>query len=184
MNSIRCWPRSSGIRATITSMGADCGGQTSGSIRTTSYIMSERIRSFCLFYAMTGDIPISEQTEPEPTQTKNTTMSPCEMKPGDKRKFVSDVGQRLVQDHGKKKYYKPDQIRKAAHDGGYQPDYICWAYCMFSSPSDFAAIHEAAGETCDYVAMKSEVLADLATDGSFLGIDIDLSDLFDWFDLS
>lgn len=61
------------------------------------------------------------------------------------------------------------------------------------SPSDFAAIHEAAGEVCDYVAMKSEVLADLATDGSFLGINIDLSSLertdidlsgaFDFFDV-
>lgn len=121
-------------------------------------------------------------------------MPACEMKPADKKKFVSDVGQRLVRDHGKKNYYKPEQIRKAARDGGYADDIICWAYSMYSSPSDFAAIHEAAGEVCDYAAMKSEVLSDLATDGSFLGIDIDLSwlewpdidlsDAFDWFDFS
>lgn len=120
-------------------------------------------------------------------------MPACEMKPSDRKKFVSDVGQRLVRDYGKKNYYKPEQIRKAASDGGYKDDIVCWAYSMYSSPSDFAAIHEAVGEVCDYVAMKSEVLADLATDGSFLGIDIDLSWLewtdidlsgaFDWFDV-
>ncbi len=121
-------------------------------------------------------------------------MPACELGPEDKKKFVSDVGQRLVREHGKKKYYKPAQIRKAALDGGYQPDYVCWAYCMYASPSDFAAIHEAAGEACDYVAMKAEVLANLASGESFLGIDIDLSwlewpdielsSVFDWFDFS
>lgn len=120
-------------------------------------------------------------------------MPACELKPEDKKKFVSDVGHRLVREHGRKKYYTPEQIRKAARDSGYADDIVCWAYCMYSSPSDFAAIHEAAGEVCDYVDMKSEVLSDLATDGSFLGVDIDLSwlewpdidltSVFDWFDL-
>ena len=109
-------------------------------------------------------------------------MPACEMKPADKKKFVSDVGQRLVRNHGKKKYYKPEQVRKAAHDSGYPVDVVCWAYCMFSSPSDFAAIHEAAGEDCNYADMKGEVLADHYTDGSFLGIDIDLSWL-EWPDI-
>jgi hypothetical protein len=121
------------------------------------------------------------------------TMPTCELKPEDKKKFISDVGQRLVRDHGKKKYYAPEQIKKAARDGGYQPDIVCWAYCMFSSPSDFAAIHEAVGEVCDYASMKAEVLSELTSGGSFLGIDIDLSwlewpdidlsSVFDWFDL-
>jgi hypothetical protein len=79
------------------------------------------------------------------------------------------------------------------YDSGYPIDVVCWAYCMFSSPADFTSIHEALGETCDYVDMKTELLADLASGGSFLGMDIDLSwlewpdidlsDLFDWFDL-
>ncbi len=119
-------------------------------------------------------------------------MPACELKPEDKKKFVGEVGQRLVREHGKKNYYRPVEIRKAALDGGYQPDIVCWAYCLFASPGDFAAIHEAAGEICDYVAMKSEVLSDLASGGSFMDIDIDLSwlewpdidvsILFDWFD--
>lgn len=121
-------------------------------------------------------------------------MPACELRPGDKKKFISDVGQQLVKQHGKRKYYNPSEIRRAASDAGYQPDIVCWAYCMFSSPSDFATIHDAAGEACDYVAMRTEVLADLASGGSFLGIDIDLSwlewpdidlsDVFDWFDFS
>lgn len=121
-------------------------------------------------------------------------MPACDLRPEGKKRFISDVGERLVEKHGKKKYYKPAQIRTAARDRGYQPDIVCWAYCMFSSPSDFAAIHETAGEVCDYAAMKSEVLADLASGGSFLNTDvdlswlewpdIDLSDLFDWFNFS
>jgi len=121
-------------------------------------------------------------------------MPACELKPGDKKKFVSDVGQRLVRDHGVRKYYQPSQIKRAARELGYQPDIVCWAYCLFSSPGDFAAIHEAAGEVCDYAVMKAEVLADLATGGSFLGLDldlswlewpdIDLSSVFDWFDVT
>ncbi|WP_411825577.1 DUF6559 family protein [Luteolibacter sp. AS25] len=121
-------------------------------------------------------------------------MPACELRPEDKKKFISDVGQRLVEEHGRKKYYKPGEIRKAATDRGYQPDIVCWAMCMFSSPDDFTAIHEAAGEACDYEEMKAEVLRDLAGGDSFLGIDIglswlewpdiDLSEIFDWFDFS
>lgn len=121
-------------------------------------------------------------------------MTACELRPEDKKKYISDVGQRLVREHGKQKYYKPTQIKKSSRDGGYQPDILCWAYVMYASPSDFEAIHAAAGEVCDYASMKAEVLTDLASSGSFLGIDIDLSwlewpdidlsSVFDWFDIS
>lgn len=49
-------------------------------------------------------------------------MPACDLKPKDKKKYISDVGERLVRDHGKKKYYQPEQIRKASRDAGYQPD--------------------------------------------------------------
>lgn len=119
-------------------------------------------------------------------------MPACELRPEDKKKYVSDVGKRLVAAHGKKKHYSPKDIIQSSRDSGYSPDIVCWAHCMYASPADFAAIHEAAGEICDYAAMKAEVLADLATDGSFMGIDIDLSwlewpdidiaSVFEWFD--
>jgi hypothetical protein len=121
-------------------------------------------------------------------------MPACHLEPHDKKAFVGAVGEELVRRHGKKKYYKPAEIRRAAESGGFPLDIHCWAYCVFSTPDDFAAIHEAAGEVCDYAAMKAEVLKHLATDGTFSAFDIDLSwlewpdidlsSLFDWFDFS
>lgn len=118
-------------------------------------------------------------------------MAACELKPADKKAFVSSVGEELVKRHGKKKYYKPEEIGKAATARGFPIDMHCWAYCLYSSPEDFQALHDALGEVCDYTAMKAEVLGDLAG-GSFQWIDIDLSWLewpdidiatvFDWFD--
>lgn len=116
------------------------------------------------------------------------------MRPADKKAFISDVGKELVRTNGKKKYYKPEEVRKAADKYGYPIDIHCWAYCFFSSPPDFESLHEAAGEACDYVDMKTELLADLASGGTFDILDIDLSwlewpdidvsSIFDWFDFS
>ena len=118
-------------------------------------------------------------------------MPACHIKPADKKAFIGAVGEELVRAHGKQKYYKPAQIRRAAELRGFAADVHCWAYVVFSTPSDFKALHDATGEACDYAAMKAEVLADLATDGSFAWLDldlswlewpdIDLSCLFDWF---
>lgn len=49
-------------------------------------------------------------------------MPACELKPADKRKFIGAVGEELVKRRGKKKYYKTDDIRRAAADLGYQVD--------------------------------------------------------------
>ena len=121
-------------------------------------------------------------------------VKPCHMPPPDKKKLVGDVGQDLVRRHGKQKYYKPAQVRASAERCGYNVDLHCWAYVIFTTPEDFTALHEAAGEACDYAAMKASVLADLATNSSFLPFDlgvswlewpdIDLSSLFNWFDFS
>ena len=120
-------------------------------------------------------------------------MPACHLEPQNKKAFIGAVGEELVQRHGKKKYYKTQEVGNAAEALGYAADIHCWAYCIFSTPQDFKALHEAAGEACDYAAMKAEVLADLAgSDGfSIFDIDlswlewpdIDLSSLFDWFDI-
>jgi hypothetical protein len=115
--------------------------------------------------------------------------------PKDKKSLIGAVGKDLVQAHGKQKYYKPDQVRRSAERCGYAVDVHCWAYCVFTTPEDFNALHAALGEACcDYAAMKAEVLADLAGAGSFSLFDvdlswlewpdIDLSSIFDWFDFS
>ncbi|MBD2073669.1 hypothetical protein H6F86_07140 [Phormidium sp. FACHB-592] len=121
-------------------------------------------------------------------------MPACHLEPKVKKAFVGAVGEELVRRHGKRKYYKPADVGRAASSRGYPVDIYCWDYCIFSTPEDFQSIHEAAGETCDYAAMKTEVLTDLATGGLFDWIDIDLSwlewpdidlsSLFDWFDFS
>jgi len=120
-------------------------------------------------------------------------MPACELRPSDKKAFIGAVGEELVKRHGKKKYYKTDDIGRAATARGYSLDIHCWAYCVFSSPEAFKALHDATGEVCDYVKMKAEVLTDLAGGGfqwpdidlSWLEWpDIDLSGIFDWFDWS
>ena len=116
---------------------------------------------------------------------------------GEKKKevgeYIAKLGPELRKRYGHQKHYSPQQVRQTAGDMGLQFDYLCFAYCLYCSPSDFALVHAAAGEACDYAAMKAEVLADLAG-GSFSLFDldlswlewpdIDLSSLFDWFDLS
>jgi hypothetical protein len=119
-------------------------------------------------------------------------MPACYLKPSDKKAFIGAVGHELVRTHGKQKYYKPSDIRLAADRCGYPIDIHCWAYCIFSTPEAFKALHDAAGEVCNYAAMKAEVLTDLASSGSFASFDldlswlewpdIDLSSIFDWFD--
>jgi hypothetical protein len=121
-------------------------------------------------------------------------MPACHLEPKDKKAFIGAVGEELVRRHGKRKFYEPSAIRRAAESCGFPIDIHCWAYCIFSTPEDFQAIHDAAGEVCDYAAMKAEVLADLAGDGVFSPFDldlswlewpdIDLSSIFDWFDIS
>jgi hypothetical protein len=121
-------------------------------------------------------------------------MPACHVEPKDKKAFIGAVGEELVRRHGKRKYYQPTEVRSAAESLGYPLDIHCWAYCIFSTPADFQAIHDAAGEVCDYAAMKAEVLADLASGRSFSWRDIDLpwlewqdidlSSLFDWFDFA
>jgi hypothetical protein len=116
------------------------------------------------------------------------------LKPPDKKALIGAVGEDLVRRHGKRKYYKPAEVRRSAETCGYGVDVHCWALCIFTTPEAFKALHDSAGEACDYAAMKAEVLADLAGGAAFSLFDvdlswldwpdIDLSSLFDWFDFS
>ncbi|MEX1016592.1 MAG: hypothetical protein WDZ31_07590 [Phycisphaeraceae bacterium] len=121
-------------------------------------------------------------------------MTACHLQPPDKRALVSDVGQVLVRKHGKRKHYKPEQVRDAALELGYAPDVFCWAYCFFCSEVDFLALHQRLGEVCDYAGMKTELVTDLAGDaaGTWFSVDlswldwpdVDFASLFEWFDFS
>lgn len=83
----------------------------------------------------------------------------CPPAPLEKRKYISDLGKILVTDYGKKKYYKPKEVKKAhkkSEWSGY--DFSCWGMSTYSSHADFDEYHQATGEICDYTSMKAEML--------------------------
>ena len=73
-------------------------------------------------------------------------------------------------------------------------DLDCWAFSLFTSRSDFDAYHQGLGEVCNYTLMRTEMITALTetAPGSWLDIDlswlewpdIDLSAIFDLFDVS
>lgn len=111
----------------------------------------------------------------------------CPPAPPNKKEYITDIGKILVKEHGQKKYYKPEEVKKASKKSKYYDasgiDWHCWAMCTFSSHSDFDAYHEATGEICNYVVMKGEMLGGLAKNASadwlaIPNLDIDAS----WLD--
>jgi len=113
-------------------------------------------------------------------------MASCSLSPQDKKAYAKGVGNILVKKYGKQKYYSPHRVKMASRNSKYDIDWHCWAMCLYTSPSDFKSYHDSIGETCDYVAMKTE-MASAITDGaseSWFDFDFDLSWL-EWpdFDL-
>jgi len=117
-------------------------------------------------------------------------MTLCSLAPEDKKAYGKEVGEILIKNYGKKKYYTPAQVKKASEQSKY--DWHCWAMCLYTSPTDFDLYHKSIGETCNYAEMKSEMVAAM-TDGassSWFDIDmswlewpdIDFSSIFDFFD--
>ena len=105
--------------------------------------------------------------------------------PTNKKKYVTDIGKILVAENGKKKYYKPEEVKKAHQKSNWVDvvDFSCWAMCTFSSHSDFDRYHQETGEICSYVDMKTEMLSSFSgsTSGSWSDIpDLDIDD--SWLD--
>jgi hypothetical protein len=109
----------------------------------------------------------------------------CPSAPTDKRKYISDLGKILVKDYGKKKYYKPKEVKKAHQKSQWSDfDFSCWGMSTYSSHSDFDNYHQETGEICDYTTMKAEMLEGISlTDSIHLTdlteIDLDAS----WLDI-
>jgi len=89
----------------------------------------------------------------------------CVNSPNNKREYISDIGEILVKDYGKKKYYKPKEVKEAHKKSNWVEvlDFSCWAMSTFSSHTDFDKYHESVGEVCDYVKMKAEMLNGIST---------------------
>lgn len=110
-------------------------------------------------------------------------MPPCHTPPPDKQDYLTQLGRSLVKRYGKKKHYKPKEVKKANKDTDYSNyDFDCWGLSVFSSREDFTTYHQNTGEDCDYSAMRTTMLSDIAgtsfDSASFPDIDLDTS----WLD--
>lgn len=109
----------------------------------------------------------------------------CTPAPTNKKEYISDIGKILVTENGKKKYYKPEEIKKAHRESKWYNgiDFSCWAMCTFSSHSDFDKYHIQTGEICDYGEMKTEMLSGLSVSSNADWADIpDLDIDSSWLD--
>lgn len=80
---------------------------------------------------------------------------------GDKKRavkaYLADLGPALRTKYGRQHEYTPAQMRQTVLERALSIDYLCWVYVLHCSPLDFVAIHAAAGEACDYLAMRAAV---------------------------
>lgn len=114
----------------------------------------------------------------------------CTTPPKDKKAYAEEVGQQLVKEYGKKKFYSVSEVQNVAKTLK-SVDWVCWGMCLYVSPSEFQEYHESIGEVCNYSQMKSEMVTALTgssstwfdTDLSWLELpDLDVSSVFKIFD--
>ena len=120
--------------------------------------------------------------------------APCHSPPRAMQAQARRVGDELVRRHGKRRFYRVDQVRDANARCGIPLDFVCWSHALFNTHEDFDRLHRGAGEACDYASMKQAMLESLAVDDAASGwfdFDFDLSwlefpdidwSLFDFFD--
>jgi len=114
----------------------------------------------------------------------------CELAPQDKAQLGRQLGSRLAKTYGKKRFYTTSQVGESLRSIGSKIDVHCWGYALFCSPGDFLDYHASLSESCDYAAMKSEMVSavtDGASDSWFAfdlswleWPDIDLGSIFDF----
>ena len=111
--------------------------------------------------------------------------SACPPAPLNKRKYISDLGKILVADYGKKKYYKPSEVKQSHRKSEWHVlDFSCWGMSTYSSHADFDEYHQQTGEICDYTSMKAEMLEGISITNSdhltdLSDVDLDAS----WLDI-
>ncbi len=119
-------------------------------------------------------------------------MRACALSPADRSQQVRLVGNDLVKHYGKKRYYTVQEVRDANRRQGIRLDVGCWSHATFNTHSDFDLYHQSIGESCDYAAMKGEMLSSVSNASDMSWFDIDLSwleypdidlSIFDFFDL-
>jgi hypothetical protein len=73
------------------------------------------------------------------------------------REYLTALGPRLRAKYGRRPHYTPQQVHSTATELALKIDYLCFAYLLHCSAADFSALHAAAGEVCDAVAMRQAV---------------------------
>jgi hypothetical protein len=109
----------------------------------------------------------------------------CPPPPLNKKEYLSDIGQILVMEHGKKEYYTPDEVKKAHKKSHWSEgvDFSCWAMSTFSSSEDFTHHHLQSGEQCDYTEMKTQMLHGLSVTNTLTGAELPADSNTSWWDI-
>jgi hypothetical protein len=98
---------------------------------------------------------------PEPPVTVSQASACTATLTADKKRavksYLADLGPALRAKYGRKPHYTPAQVRETVLERALRVDYLCWAYVLHCSAPAFESIHAAAGEACDYVAMRAAV---------------------------
>lgn len=102
-------------------------------------------------------------------------MTACAIKPADQRKQIQLVGNDLIKNYGKKKYYSVQEVKDANRRQGINVDVYCWSHAFFNSHADFDDYHKSIGESCDYQQMKKEMLDAVSGTDDSSWFDVDLS---------
>jgi hypothetical protein len=71
--------------------------------------------------------------------------------------YLRTLGPALREKYGPKPHYSPERVRQTALERALSIDYLCWAFVIHCALPDFERIHAAAGEACDYFAMREVV---------------------------
>lgn len=75
------------------------------------------------------------------------------------RAYRTILFKRLRDTYGRKLYYSPEEVRDTAISLRINTDFLCYALGMFCDRVAFDSFHAAAGEDCNYAAMREEVFA-------------------------
>ena len=71
--------------------------------------------------------------------------------------YLSRLGPTLARLYGEAKYYKPEQVERAAQEAKLPMSDLCYGLSVYCTPDDFAEYHMAHGEECNYWEMRVEV---------------------------
>jgi hypothetical protein len=92
------------------------------------------------------------------------------------RRYVKGLGPELRRRYGRAKRYTAAQVKRTIEQRGYSTEWSCYALCMYCGRREFEAYHRAAGESCDYNAMRGDVAARFLEGAR----SFDAADVIDW----